>query len=1086
MARAYPFLDIAVLDDVRERFAAGDALAILSVDLARILWANGAGAELLGYSGVEDAIEREPHLSPVARRQLTALSGFPDIGKNRPVAVRIGVGLIVFHASAITLPGGENAILLATSVTDELPETTRASRVISGIDGPGQFAALIDAQGNVAAATRDFSSLKLDSSILHGLLEDVRAGELRLVKRHISAARNLPAGIARLTDETPLHLLLIVDDEPFEESSPSPTPQLSTEATGEPAQEPAKDNPVHAEPTPLAGSEASEAQTVRFAWRTDAEGRFVSISKEFCEAVGEPAADVIGRTFRDVSNTFGLDLDGAIHRLMERRDTWSGRTVMWPIAGTRLKVPVDLAGLPVYGRGKVFEGFRGFGIARMSETADDPEGIGTVLLAASPHEAQASIDPQPDEDIEPVSSLADNADDTSDPFVGERPAIQISKEHTRRASDKGMNPTEEKSSGLSPAERLAFREIGERLRRANEAIAARNKENPVADQDTAEAQPSPSPAIWNSDPQLDQPPSSDAAQTSWKPLDEEPEPLTSIEDTAPEPEDVATIPADEPIAELAPLETSRQRFREVRSLLSLVPTAKHAAVTAPVSAPAQIEPEQALPPSAPAPSNDVEHLIAHLPLPVLIHSGDELHFANKEFLLLTGYEDLPSLAEAGGIGALFDDPPNRQTPDDTTLHLRTAGGHTVPVQTRLQSIRWEGRKTLMLGLRPVARPVAREPFESTPSGLGLREMQAIVDTAADGVIIITNEGDISSLNAPAEALFGFNSEHVVGKPFSALFAIESKRTVQDYVAAMGERSVNSVLNDGRHVIGREAQGRFIPLFITLARLPDDKGYCAVLRDISHWKRVEDELTQARSQAERASSHKSEFLARVSHEIRTPLNAIIGFSELMIDEKFGPIGNDRYRDYLRDINRSGNHVLDLVNDLLDISKIEAGEQEMHFEAVSLNEALEQAVSMMQPQANGERVIIRSSLATRIPNIVADLRSVRQIALNLLSNAVRYTPAGGQIIVSTAYQPDGSVVLRVRDTGIGMSPTEVEEALKPFRQINALRRKRGDGTGLGLPLTRAMVEANRAFFSINSTPGEGTLVEITFPATRVLAD
>src|SRR5690606_2445453 len=125
------------------------------------------------------------------------------------------------------------------------------------------------------------------------------------------------------------------------------------------------------------------------------------------------------------------------------------------------------------------------------------------------------------------------------------------------------------------------------------------------------------------------------------------------------------------------------------------------------------------------------------------------------------------------------------------------------------------------------------------------------------------------------------------------------------------------------------------------------------------------------------------------------NAIIGFSELMIDEKFGPIGNERYRDYLRDINRSGNHVLDLVNDLLDISKIEAGQQAMNFESISLNEALEQAVSMMQPQANSERVIIRSSFGTRIPNVIADLRSIRQIALNLLSNAVRYTPAGGQI-------------------------------------------------------------------------------------------
>ncbi|MDP3898748.1 MAG: histidine kinase dimerization/phospho-acceptor domain-containing protein, partial [Mesorhizobium sp.] len=237
--------------------------------------------------------------------------------------------------------------------------------------------------------------------------------------------------------------------------------------------------------------------------------------------------------------------------------------------------------------------------------------------------------------------------------------------------------------------------------------------------------------------------------------------------------------------------------------------------------------------------------------------------------------------------------------------------------------------------------------------------------------------------------------------------------------------------------------------------------------------------------ERSSSQKTDFLARISHEIRTPLNAIIGFSELMIDEKFGPIVNDRYRDYLRDINRSGNHVLDLVNDLLDISKIEAGEQEMAYEAVSLNETLAEAVAMMQPQANRNRVIIRSSFASKLPEVVADLRSIRQIALNLLSNAVRYTQAGGQVIVSTAYEPTGDVVMRVRDTGVGMSQGEIEQALKPFKQINALKRSRGDGTGLGLPLTKAMVEANRARFAISSAPTEGTMVEITFPSTRVLA-
>jgi signal transduction histidine kinase len=143
-------------------------------------------------------------------------------------------------------------------------------------------------------------------------------------------------------------------------------------------------------------------------------------------------------------------------------------------------------------------------------------------------------------------------------------------------------------------------------------------------------------------------------------------------------------------------------------------------------------------------------------------------------------------------------------------------------------------------------------------------------------------------------------------------------------------------------------------------------------------------------------------------------------------------------------------------------------------------------MMQPQANRERVIIRSSFASKLPDGVADRRSIRQIALNILSNAVRYTQAGGQVIVSTAYEMSGDVVMRVRDTGIGMTQAEIEQALKPFKQINALKRARGDGTGLGLPLTKAMVEANRARFTINSTPGEGTLVEVTFPTTRVLAD
>jgi len=258
-----------------------------------------------------------------------------------------------------------------------------------------------------------------------------------------------------------------------------------------------------------------------------------------------------------------------------------------------------------------------------------------------------------------------------------------------------------------------------------------------------------------------------------------------------------------------------------------------------------------------------------------------------------------------------------------------------------------------------------------------------------------------------------------------------------------------------------------------------------MRDITAWKRSEEELINAKQAAEKASTAKSEFLAKISHEIRTPLNAIIGFSEVMMDERFGPVGNERYRQYLRDIHTSGGHLISLLNDLLDLSKIEAGKLELTFVSVNLNDLVQQCVAIMQQQANAERVIIRTSLPAGLPQIVADARSVRQIALNLLSNSIKFTGAGGQVIVSTALTDDNEIVLRVRDTGSGMSEKELATALEPFRQLATSARWGSSGTGLGLPITKALTEANHARFRITSQVAEGTFVEVAFPAARVLA-
>lgn len=484
-------------------------------------------------------------------------------------------------------------------------------------------------------------------------------------------------------------------------------------------------------------------------------------------------------------------------------------------------------------------------------------------------------------------------------------------------------------------------------------------------------------------------------------------------------------------------------------------------------------------------------ILDRLPVGILVYRLNSLVYANRAFLEWTGYSTLEALNEAGGLDSLLIESKDKSSSRDTrngvkSLTIATINGTQKPVEGRLFSAVWNNENALVLMIDTRGgsdeKSADTSPHHAESEN---RELRAILDTATDGVLVLDRTGRIISANHSVEALFGYEPAEFIGHSFGDLLAPECRHSALDHLDRLAHGTGAGVLDAGYEAIGRVRQGGLVPLYITMGRIEDGEKLCAVLRDITVWKHTAEELTNAKQAAEKASIAKSEFLAKISHEIRTPLNAIIGFSEVMMDERFGPVGNERYRQYLKDIHASGAHLISLLTDLVDLSKIEAGKLELTFVSLNLNDVIEQCVAIMQQQASRERVIIRTSLSTNLPQIVADARSMRQIALNLLSNSIKFTGAGGQVIVSTALTDNQEVVLRVRDTGIGINEKDLESALEPFRQVATAVQWGSIGTGLGLPITRALVEANHARFLITSEVGDGTLVEVVFPVTRVLA-
>ncbi|MET4803623.1 PAS domain-containing protein [Bradyrhizobium sp. LB11.1] len=1081
-----------------------------SLDGSRVLWANAVGAKFFGADNAAALAQKtfgpaDGHRRQVAQlaRRLSA-SGAIRLERMRGFGAAFGTLMTCACARLNFADGGEGVLVTAMDAgarTMSLVE--RLHRLVDGAAVPmaafapdGMFAGASEA-ARPLLGFRDLGEAGLEQARRDALSEGrvempIGIGKMVLQRVGVGADVGLVALIEPLIEPAAVQAGPVAESVPnampdavpdpapqapiAPASQPVETPQASEPAAGiamfdpfaEPDETPtpaettveaAPETPVENPPAAIVPPQAAPMTSImvepqsayaetprqhplRFLWQMDAEGRFVLASAEFIRLMGAHTASGFGRPWHEIADEFSLDPDGRVAQALASHDTWAGITVNWPADGGE-HLPVELAGLPVYDSERNFAGFKGFGVCRDLDGLNRLDALRRYELFAEPRTAQRLsadvIEPDPEpETPPPVEASPPPEPETPTAIEPEPPALFIeANSHPTdpetpvetppnvvpfrapgdlRSSHDQRSTNDQRSPTLTPVENSAFnelaRQLSERLERERESMASVAAE-PPADEITQEA-------------------------------------LT------PEPE--APPAAAEWLTEPAP--PAHGHSTRDRALLDLVPTG------------------------------------------MLIYRLDRLLYANPAFLARMGYASLTALEDAGGLDALYVEPgvsaasSTSQAGTPVTISAMVANGEQplATTEAHLHTIDWDGAGAhALICALPQAMPVVVAPVIAAPvvvipdlpegeaeleaGDAEAEDLAAILDTTAEGIVMFDAEGNIHACNRSAEALFGHDGAALMQQSLLTLFAPESQQIVIDYLQSLKSQDIASLLDHGREVLGREKNGGVLPLAMIMGRTrPDGPNFFAVFRDLSHSKKGESELTQARRLVDGAANAKADMLARISHEIRTPLNAIIGFAEVMISERFGTLGNERYGEYMKDIRASGERVITIIDDLLELSRIETGKLDLNFANLNLNDLVEACVTVMQPLANRERIIIRTSLAHALPQVTADARALRQVTMNLISNSIRLASAGGQVIVSTALNDRGEIALRIRDTGHGLSEKEVAAAMEPFRMPPP--GDASDNSALSLSLTKALVEANRAQFNIKSAGSSGTLIEVTF--------
>ena len=807
----------STLDNLRDPRLAAHALSALpawlwSADGTKILWANPTAAAIFDASSPAGVIGRP--VDPAIASQIANLASTLPVGaparlaRLRGFAVGFGRALTCL-CSRIQLADHASAILLLSTEAagPNLPLPEQLRRLIAGSSAPVAF---FSPDGQLLHGT-EAAQARLDGAATLTALGAQALGAEALTNGRASLGE---ITIERIGAGTSVALMAIFAPKPAVTlQSPAPPPPVNFTSV-----------PPWPQTAASAPALPDRQQPLRFIWQMDAEGRFTLGSDEFSRALGPRTATALGRPWREIAGTLGLDPEGKIARAIGSRETWSAITIDWPADDSNQGLAVEMSGYPLFDRDRAFQGYRGFGVcrnvARLNELMAARRSAGTVSAAKAPPKqpeqpkAAAPVAP-PAPPLAPPASPTITTGEKAPP--AERPALSVVPPSKNVVPFRSSAPAD-KTPGLSPVERRAFHEIARQL---SSRLGIAGIESPPPPDNAATPSPS------------------EPAAAEWT-VKREP--------------DASPGGADEHDS-----------------------TAKPAGIAA----------------------DDEPTILDRLPVGVLLYRHDQLIHANRTFLDWTGYRDLAALARAGGVERLFSEPGISLVPESgaKSLAITTSRGEQLPVEGRLFAIPWERESVLALVLM-LATAAANDRQKAAEMALRhaeaeARELRAILDTATDGVIVLDREGHLLAGNRSAEALFGYESHEITALTFAELFAPESQRIALDYLDGLASAGVASILNDGREVIGRVRQGGLIPLFMTMGRIGDgNEKLCAVFRDITQWKKAEEELLNSKRAAEKTSSAKSEFLAKISHEIRTPLNSIIGFSEVMIEERFGPIGNER--------------------------------------------------------------------------------------------------------------------------------------------------------------------------------------------------